>query len=118
MTGFSGGGQLLYWWVFQKPWLLRGAFAACANFAGRGVQDAARPEDGGPPVAIRLGGRDEYNDLVNGKKPGLIEQNDFAETNLKKLGFTRLTRSVIPAAGHESLAPQVFAFVDEVLASK
>lgn len=118
MTGFSGGGQLTWWWILQRPEDLAGAAPACGNFGGAGAEGAKPPPGGGPPVHVFIGAKDEFNDEVYGKKPGLLEQNAAAEAHLARLGFTRVRRTEVPGAGHSSMAPQVFAWIQERQATK
>ncbi len=119
VTGFSGGGNWCYWKLFHDPAHVRGASPACANFSGGGTEGApGAGEGGGPPVLLMTGEKDEHRDHVFGKAPGIEGQTDFAQEKLAALGYTRVKRVMVPGAGHSSLHPQVWAFVDEVIGAK
>ena len=108
LTGFSGGGNLTYWWTFQHPEQLALVVGSCANFSGMGLQGAKPPADGGPPVTLLTGEKDDYNLEINGQKPGIIGQTDHAEKELARLGFKSVARRVVPGAGHSNFAAEVW----------
>jgi hypothetical protein len=118
LTGFSGGGHYTYFKLFQDPAHVRGAAPACANFAGQGVTGAPGVADGGPPVHIFTGEKDQHRDHVFGQTPGVTGQNDLAQENLARLGYKRVERTDVKGAGHDSFPGLVWKFVDQVLASK
>ena len=113
ITGFSGGGNLCYWWTLQHPETLALAVGCCANFGGLGLQGAKTPAGGGPPVLLLTGEKDEFNLEVFGQKPGITGQTDFVEENLKKLGFTNVIRRVVPGAGHSTFPADVWKALSE-----
>jgi hypothetical protein len=119
LTGFSGGGQYTYWKLFQDPAHVRGAAPACGNFGGAGLEGApGAGADGGPPVHLFTGEKDEYRDEVHGQKPGIEGQTDLAQENLVKLGYKRVERTMVKGAGHSALPNLVWKFVDQVLGAK
>jgi len=105
ITGFSGGGNLCYWWTLQHPESLALAVGGCANFGGVGLQGAKSVTGGGPTVLLLTGEKDEINLEVFGQKPGIVGQTDSIEESLKKLGFTNVTRRVVPGAGIRTSPP-------------
>lgn len=109
ITGFSGGGNLTYWWALQHPEQLALAVGCCANYSGLGAAGAKPPADGGPPIHLLTGEKDEYNLEVNGQKPGINGQTDAIEQQLTKLGWKNVTRRVVPGAGHSNFAADVWA---------
>ena len=114
ITGFSGGGNLTYDMVLQHPGLVAAAVGACANYSGMGASGAQRPEDGGPPVALLTGELDPHRDAIHGReKPGLDEQTDAIERQLKELGFTRVTRETVKGAKHVAFVKEAVAFFEE-----
>ena len=120
LTGFSGGGQFTYLKLLQEPQTVAGAVPCCANFGGGGVQGApGAGEGGGPPVLLLTGENDPHRDFTHGDKnsPGIEPQTDAAQQALEKLGYTHVTRRMVPA-GHSPLHAQVWEFVDEVLGGR
>ena len=116
-TGFSGGGMFTYWRTFMHPDKVRGAAPCCGNFNPSLVNGAPEVKDGGPPVHIFTGEKDGYRDHV-GSEPGIEAQSDNAQELMKKLGYTRIQRTMVQGAGHSALHAQVWEFVDEVLRAK
>jgi len=108
ITGFSGGGNLTYFWTLQHPETLALAVGCCANFGGLGLQGAKPVTGGGPTVLLLTGEKDDFNLEVFGQKPGIVGQTDSIEGFLKKLGFTNVSRRVVPGAGHSNFAADVW----------
>jgi len=115
ITGFSGGGNLCYGFLARHPDRVRFAAPACANFSGQGYRDAEPVEDGGPPVHIMTGENDPHREFTHGNEnsPGIEPQTDRAVEALKRLGFTKVKRTMLPGKGHATLAAEVWAFTDE-----
>ena len=90
---------------------------ACANFQPGLAQGAKEVTDGGPPIHILTGADDGYKDAVNGQKPGIEGQADWAQECFTKLKFTHVKRTMLPATGHSNCVKEVWAFLDEVLAA-
>jgi hypothetical protein len=86
---------------------------ACANFGGMGFSDA-QPVEGGPPVRILTGEKDEHRDFTFGNKnsPGIEPQTDAAVAALEKLGFKDVTRTMLKGVGHSACPLQVWEAVD------
>ncbi len=118
ITGFSGGGNLCYGFTLRHPERVWAAAPACANFNPGLAQGAATPADGGPPVHILTGEKDEHRDHVFGTPPGIEGQSDWAQEAFAKHGFTKVKRTMLPGVGHSSCVSQVWAFLDEVLGAK
>jgi dienelactone hydrolase len=121
LTGFSGGGNLCYFRLFQFPSKVRGAVPCCANFAGYGADTSLGAGDsGGPPVHILTGEKDEHREFTFGDKnsPGIEPQTDRAMESLRVLGFKNVRRTMVKGAGHSPLQDQVWKFVDEFLGGK
>jgi hypothetical protein len=113
ITGFSGGGNLCYAMTVLHPGRVIVSAPACANFSGLGFSDA-QPVDGGPPVRILTGEKDEHRDFTFGKKdsPGIEPQTDNAVAALEKLGFKDVTRTMLKGVDHSPCAAQVWEAVD------
>ena len=118
ITGFSGGGNLCYSLTMQRPALVWASVPACANFQPGLASGAEPPADGGPPVWILTGEKDEHRDNVFGAKPGIEGQADWAEESFKTLKFTHVKRTMLPGVGHSSCGDKVWSFLDEVSAGK
>ncbi len=113
ITGFSGGGNLCYAMTVLHPDRVIVSAPACANFSGLGFSDA-KPVDGGPPVRILTGEKDEHRDFTFGNKdsPGIEPQTDRAVAALKELGFKDVTRTMLKGVGHSACGTQVWEAVD------
>ena len=113
ITGFSGGGNLCYAMTVLHPGRVIVSVPACANFSGLGFSDA-QPVEGGPPVRILTGEKDEHRDFTFGKKdsPGIEPQTDRAVAVLAELGFKDVTRTMLKGVGHSPCAAQVWEAVD------
>jgi poly(3-hydroxybutyrate) depolymerase len=118
ITGFSGGGNLCYSMVLQRPERVWAAAPACANYQPGLANGAKKVEGGGPPVHVLTGANDEHKDHVFGQKPGIEGQSDWAMESFQKLGFTRVKRTMLPGVGHSACVREVWTFLDEVLAAK
>ncbi len=118
VTGFSGGGNYTYWKLLSDPAHVRGACPACANYSGGGLEGApgAGP-DGGPVVQLMTGEKDEFRETAFGG-PGIEPQTDAAQKALEGLGYTHVTRIVVPGSGHSPLHAQVYEFIDRVLGAR
>ena len=114
ITGFSGGGNLCYSLTMQHPELVWASVPACANFQPGLATGATPPADGGPPVWILTGEKDEHRNDVFGQKPGIEGQADWAQEAFKALNFTRVKRTMLPGVGHSSCGDKVWSFLDEV----
>jgi poly(3-hydroxybutyrate) depolymerase len=115
ITGFSGGGNLCYGFLFRHPDRVRCAAPACANFQPGLASGAPKVEDGGPPVHVMTGADDPHRELTHGKfKPGLEEQTDWAMKAFEEQGFKNVKRTMLPGVGHSALPREVWEFVDEV----
>jgi poly(3-hydroxybutyrate) depolymerase len=114
ITGFSGGGNLTYGMTLLHPARIRFAMPACANFGGHGAADAAKPENGGPPVFIYTGEKDPHRTWTFGKKgnPGIEPQTDNAVKVLEEKGFLNIKRAMLPGVKHSSLAGKVWETAD------
>jgi dienelactone hydrolase len=115
ITGFSGGGNLCYAMTVLHPERVIASVPACANFTGAGFADA-QPVEGGPPVRILTGEKDEHREFTFGNKdmPGIEPQTDGAVAALEKLGFKDVTRTMLKGVGHSACAAQVWAAIDAV----
>lgn len=112
ITGFSGGGMLTWWWLLHRPADLEHALLACGNFQGPPPSEKPEFTAPGPDVHLLIGEKDGFNEEVFGQKPGIIGQTDAGEAAIRALGFTRITRRVIPGAGHDSFAAEVWKLHD------
>jgi len=119
ITGFSGGGNLCYAMTVLHPDRVIVSVPACPNFTGAGFADA-KPVEGGPPVRILTGEKDQHRDFTFGNKdmPGIEPQTDNAVETLKKLGFTDVTRTMLKGVGHSPCTTEVWERVDEVMAKR
>ncbi|MCK6460428.1 MAG: hypothetical protein L6Q95_11100, partial [Planctomycetes bacterium] len=119
ITGFSGGGNLCYAMTVIHPQRVIASVPACANFTGAGFADAQQVE-GGPPVRILTGEKDEHRDFTFGNKdmPGIEPQTDNAVKALEGLGFKDVTREMLKGVGHSACAAQVWERIDAVSARR
>ena len=114
ITGFSGGGNLCYGFLFHHPDRVLCAAPACANFNQGAHRGGPKPTDGGPPVHVMTGEKDPHRDKTHGKfEPGIEDQTDWVMDAFQEQGFTQVKRTMLPGVGHSALAKEVWAFVDE-----
>jgi dienelactone hydrolase len=116
ITGFSGGGNLCYAMTVLHQERVIASVPACANFTGAGFADAQQVE-GGPPVRILTGEKDEHRDFTFGNKdmPGIEPQTDNAMKALEGLGFKDVTREMLKGVGHSACAAQVWERIDAAM---
>ena len=118
ITGFSGGGNLCYGFLFHHPERVRCAAPACANFNQGAERGGPRPDDGGPPVLVMTGADDPHRDKTHGKfEPGIEDQTDWVMEAFEAQGFTNVKRTMLPGVGHSALAKEVWEFVDACAAA-
>ncbi|MFA4985711.1 MAG: hypothetical protein WC712_03915 [Candidatus Brocadiia bacterium] len=116
ITGFSGGGYLTYFTTFQHPELVTAAFPCCANFAPQFARGAATPTEEQKKLAIYIftGADDPHKNDVFGQKPGIEGQNDWAVDALKQLGYSNITRSMLPGVGHSACVNEVWGAIGKL----
>jgi len=116
ITGFSGGGNLCYAMTVRAPERILFSAPACANFAGLGFREAKPPADGGPPIRILTGEKDPHRDFTFGNKdsPGIEPQTDRAVQALADLGYTHVTRTMLPGVAHSPCPREVWDIADEL----
>ena len=113
LTGYSGGGFLVYWWLHHHPDQLAAVAPASANYAPElGQGGVERAPGGGPPVHLFTGSNDAAGTVR------IFPQNDRALATLERLGFTRVTRSHLEGRGHEPFTEDVFGFFSRVRAER
>jgi poly(3-hydroxybutyrate) depolymerase len=121
ITGFSGGGNPTYLFVFKHPDKLAGAVPCCANFSGQGLRSAKPPSQGlDMPIHILTGAKDPHREWTHGKvgSPGIEPQTDAAEKLLKERGYTDVRRTMVPGVGHSALPGKVIEFIAEQIKKK
>ncbi len=114
ITGFSGGGNPTYLFIFKHPGMLAGAVPCCANFSGQGIKE--QPKEGlDAPVRILTGADDPHRQWTHGKvgNPGIEPQTDEAEKLLKQWGYSKFERILLPGVGHDALPGKVIEFIKE-----
>ncbi|MFH1228478.1 MAG: hypothetical protein V1701_11340 [Planctomycetota bacterium] len=112
ITGFSGGGNVIYMMIFRHPDLLNGAAPACANFV---PYEYLRLKDTFPadildfPIHIFTGEKDEHREFTFGNKnsPGIDPQTNQAEALLKDFGYANYKRTMVSGMGHSAAEDQV-----------
>lgn len=112
ITGFSGGGMLTWWWLLHHPAELEHVLLACGNFQEPAPESAPAFTEPGPDIHLLIGEKDGFNEDVFGQKPGIIGQTDAGEAAARAFGLTRITRRVVPGAGHDSFAAEVWKLYD------
>ncbi len=114
ITGFSGGGNPTYLFVFKHPEMLAGAVPCCGNFSGQGIKD--KPQEGTDVhVRILTGADDPHRQWTHGQvgSPGIEPQTDAAEKLLKEWGYSKFERIMLPGVGHSPLPEKVIEFIKE-----
>jgi hypothetical protein len=97
MTGYSGGGFLTHYWLQHHSDQLVGACLSSANYAADLCEPGAiAPADGGCPVLIVSGSRDQAG------PPRIFPQSDEAAKRLAAFGFTQVDRRHLENRDHEA----------------
>lgn len=106
ITGFSGGGNLTWLFVFQHPDMLLGASPACGNFATRKYDIPDVPEKATLPVHAFQGDKDEYWHNPPNLEVQWVAAKKLADEN----GYKNVTRDMLPGVGHSGCGDKVMAF--------
>ncbi|MCE9581152.1 MAG: hypothetical protein K8T20_01415 [Planctomycetes bacterium] len=106
ITGFSGGGNLTWLFVFQHPDMLLGASPACANFGTRKYNIPDVPEKATVPVHAYQGDKDGYWHDPPNLEQQWIDAKKLADEN----GYKNVTRDMVPGVGHSGCSDKVMAF--------
>jgi hypothetical protein len=112
MTGYSGGGFLLYFWLQHHSDQLLGACAGSSNYHSFLEQGAVKPSDGGCPVLIVSGSKDEAG------PPRIFPQSDEALKALQAAGFSQVERKHLENRDHEAYYELGLELLDKVVAKK
>ena len=109
ITGWSGGGNLAWYMVFNHPEKLAGAALAAGNFHGRGISTvSSAPERANLPVKGFQGDQDQnYSQLAH----EWSDAKKLADAN----GYQNISYQIIAGADHQPFANQVFAFFASLL---
>ena len=114
ITGFSGGGNITWHFIFTHPDLLAGAAPASANFSGLRAEASKAPERETLPIKVLQGEDDEY------RKPGSISPLDDqwagAKAALEENGYKNWTYELVPKTGHSPCNKQVLDFFASIRA--
>lgn len=111
ITGFSGGGNLTWLFVFEHPDMLLGAAPACGNFATRKYEIPDAPEKEKLPVKAFQGDKDEYLH----QPPNLEQQWVAAKKLADENGYRNVSREMLPGVGHSGCGDRVMAFFGGLL---
>ena len=106
ITGFSGGGNLTWLFVFQHPDLVLGASPACANFATRKYNIPDVHEKATVPVKAFQGDKDEYWHNPPNLENAWLAAKKLADDN----GYKNVTREMVAGVGHSGCGDKVMAF--------
>lgn len=105
ITGFSGGGNLTWQWVFCHPDQVAAAAPACPNFYPHNLSavstDACRET---LPVKVFQGDKDGYLESL------LEPQWKAAKQIADEKGWKNVVREMVPGAGHDTCWKQVLEF--------
>jgi hypothetical protein len=112
MTGYSGGAFLVHHWLQHRSEQLLGACAGSGNYSSTAEQGAVKPADGGCPVLIVSGSRDQAG------PPRIFPQSDQAAKALKDLGFTQVDRRHLENRDHEAFYELGLELLEKITAKK
>lgn len=108
ITGFSGGGNITWHFIFTHPEKLAAAAPASANFSGLRAEASQSPAKETLPIKVLQGEDDEY------RKPDSISpldrQWEFAKSMLEQHGYKNWTYELVPKTGHSPCNKQVLEF--------
>jgi poly(3-hydroxybutyrate) depolymerase len=110
ITGFSGGGNLTWRFVFGHPEKLAGAAPACANFYTPGPLSTA-PERETLPIRAFQGDKDEYLAM-------LTAQWSAAKKLLDENGYGKVEYVTLPGVGHSACLKEAVDFFAGLLPAK
>ncbi len=111
MTAYSGGGFFLHYWIQHHADQLVGACCASTNYDAWIEFEATNPSNGGCPILIVTGSKDEAG------PPRIFPQCDQAEKRLKEMGFTQVERKHLPNRDHEAYFEFGLELLDKIRAS-
>ena len=116
LTGFSGGGNITWHFIFTHPEMLAAAAPASANFGGLRAEASKAEEREKLPIKVFQGEDDEY------RKPDSISpldrQWEAAKAQLEANGYKNWSYELVPKTGHSACQTQVLKFFGETRASK
>lgn len=95
LTGYSGGGFVLYQWLLHASDQLIGACAGSANYWTYPERDMKKPEDGGCPVLIVTGSLDQAG------QERIFPQSAEAAKKLQEFGFKSIDKRHLTGRDHE-----------------
>lgn len=108
ITGFSGGGNITWHFIFTHPEKLAAAAPASANFSGLRAEASQSQAKETLPIKVLQGEDDEY------RKPDSISpldrQWEFAKSMLEQHGYKNWTYELVPKTGHSPCNKQVLEF--------
>ena len=109
LTGFSAGGHTAWSFIFAHPEKLAGAALACANYLGRGVNEASTaPERVKLPVKGFQGSEDA-------SKAAFEKQWSEARGWAQSTGYRNLSYEIVPGTPHSPMAQQVLTYFESLL---
>lgn len=112
VTGFSGGGNITWHFIFTHPEMLAGAAPASANFSGLRAEASTAPEREKLPIKVFQGEDDEY------RKPDSIspldKQWEMAKAQLEANGYKNWSYELVPKTGHSACQAQVLKFFNSL----
>ncbi len=112
VTGFSGGGNITWHFIFAHPEMLAGAAPASANFSGLRAEASKAEEREKLPIKIFQGEDDPY------RKPDSISpldrQWEGAKAQLEANGYKNWSYELVPKQGHSACRDEVLKFFNSL----
>ena len=112
VTGFSGGGNITWHFIFTHPEMLAGAAPASANFSGLRAEASQAPERETLPIKVLQGEDDPY------RKPDSIspldKQWEMAKAQLEANGYKNWSYELVPKQGHSACRDEVLKFFNSL----
>lgn len=113
LTGYSGGGFVLYLWLLHHSEQLLGAAAGSANYWGAFLENGKTdPQGGGCPVLIVTGSNDSAG------KERIFPQAEEAAKKLAEFGFKDIDKRHLAGRSHEPFYELGLELLDKLVAAR
>jgi dienelactone hydrolase len=113
VTGFSGGGNITWHFIFTHPEMLAGAAPASANFSGLRAEVSSSDAKATVPIKVLQGEDDKFRP-ADSISP-LDKQWEGAKALLEEHGYKNWTYELVPKTGHSPCKAQVLEFFGTLL---
>jgi poly(3-hydroxybutyrate) depolymerase len=110
LTGLEAGGHVVLSQLFNHPERVRGVAAVAPNFLMRCVTADGPPAGASSTIPVRGFHGSADSMYVSTSQPWLRQQWAKADSLARARGFSNVTDTLIPGAGHDAMPREVLAF--------